>query len=388
MTAAAIEHSTILVCDQGGIILRVIQDGLGMVQDFAPPQTLTGLVDPGSFKQGLSFLVALKEQGATAGWELNAPVAGQIASLSFAGVMADGNLLVCISRPGAGVRTHIGLTTLQTEPDSTVYDEISRLNNDLINLQRELAKKNVELEKLNVRLERDNRALKQAEAEIRQQRNQLRGLATRLAEVKEIERKHLAKELHDQICQNLAGIALGLELLKIKAKQEPLDQLLNRLADVSVLVGQTGDTARDLMEGLGPTALGRYGLLGGLRQLGSRFTQRTGIEVEVQGEEAEPRLKPEVELAFFSIAQEALNNVAEHARASRVVITEKVEQTTVSLIIADNGKGLDLNLVTQPNLGRGWGLMIMQERAMAIAGTCRIESEPGQGTRVIVAVNR
>jgi signal transduction histidine kinase len=128
--------------------------------------------------------------------------------------------------------------------------------------------------------------------------------------------------------------------------------------------------------------------MGGLRYLRSRFSQGTGIALEILGEEPDPRLKPNVELALFRIAQEALNNAVRHARASKVVLTIKVDQDTVRLIIADNGIGFDQNMVTKPKGGRGWGLMTMTERAMEVGGQCRIASQPGQGTRVEVEVPR
>jgi PAS domain S-box-containing protein len=229
---------------------------------------------------------------------------------------------------------------------------------------------------------------KQAETEIIRQREELRGLAARLAEVEEAERQQLARELHDQVCQNLTSIAITIETLKIKAHQETLAHLLSRLSEASALAEQTGEITRDIMEGLRPTVLDHYGLTGGLRQLGSHFSQRTGINLEIQGEEPDFRLMPNVELALFRIAQEALNNVAKHSRASQVVLTEEVDQDTMRLIIADNGTGFNQNLVAQPKEGRGWGLMTMTERALAIGGICRIESQPGQGTRVTVEVSR
>jgi two-component system sensor histidine kinase UhpB len=174
----------------------------------------------------------------------------------------------------------------------------------------------------------------------------------------------------------------------IRAQREPLDHLLSRLADLGAVAEQTGEITRDIMEGLRPTVLDHYGLMGGLRQLGSQFSQRMGIDIEVQGEEADSRLTPKVELALFRIAQEALNNIAKHAQASQVVLTEECDVGTVRLIIADNGSGFDRNLVTQPKEGRGWGLMTMNERAVAVGGHCHVESQPGHGTRVIVEVSR
>jgi signal transduction histidine kinase len=256
------------------------------------------------------------------------------------------------------------------------------------NLECRIAERTADLERLNEDLERDNRALELAKAEISQQRNQLRTLSTRLVEVEETERQQLALELHDQVCQNLASINIVLETLMIRAQREPIDHLLSRLADLGAVAEQTGEITRDIMEGLRPTVLDHYGLMGGLRQLGSHFSQRTGIDTEILGEESDPRLNPNVELALFRIAQEALNNVAKHARDSQVVLTKEVNQGIVRLVIADNGTGFDQHLVAHPKNGRGWGLMTMTERAMAIGGHCRIESQPGQGTRVVVEVPR
>jgi two-component system, NarL family, sensor histidine kinase UhpB len=229
---------------------------------------------------------------------------------------------------------------------------------------------------------------KKAEAEIIRQKEELRGLAVRLAEVEEAERQQLARELHDQVCQNLASINISLETLMIRAQREPLDQLLSRLAEVGAVAEQTGEITRDIMEGLRPTVLDHYGLMGGLRQFGSQFSQRTGINLEILGEDADSPLKPNVELALFRIAQEALNNVFKHAGASHVALTKEMHQDSVRLIIADNGTGFDQNMLAYPKNGRGWGLMTMTERALAVGGHCRIESQPSQGTRVVVEVPR
>jgi len=228
---------------------------------------------------------------------------------------------------------------------------------------------------------------KQTEAEIIRQREELRGLAARLAEVEESERKQLARELHDQICQNLTSINIAMESIMIRAHKESLEQLLSRLAGIGVLAEQTSEIARNIMEGLRPTILDHYGLMGGLHQLGSQFSKRTGINIEVLGEDGDSRLNPNVELALFRIAQEALSNVAKYALATRVVLKKEIDQDGVRLVIADDGIGFDQNSVARPKEGHGWGLMTMSERAKAVGGTCRIESQPGQGTRVVVEVN-
>lgn len=229
---------------------------------------------------------------------------------------------------------------------------------------------------------------KRAEEEIIQQREELRGLAIRLAEVEESERQRLVRALHDEVCQNLAGIALTLGTLKLRAQQEPLDRLLSRLSDAVDLVNQTSEITRSIMEGLRPTVLDHYGLIGGLRQLAGQFIKQTGIDLEVLGEEAPTRQDPTTELAIFRIAQEALANVTKHAKATRVIISKEEKADVVRFVIADNGIGFDQAQVPKPMKGKKWGLITMSERAIAIGGTCYIESQPGQGTRVIMEVSR
>ena len=241
---------------------------------------------------------------------------------------------------------------------------------------------------LNTGIITDITAQKQAEEENLQQKEQLRRLTARLAEVQEIERQNLARELHDQVCQNLATLSLTLEAMKIRVRQEPVEQLLSRISYASALVLHTAGIAENMMEGLRPTVLDHYGLLGGLRWWTEQFSRRTGINVAVQGKEAAPRLAGWVELALFRIAQEALTNVARHAGASRVVLTEEVDADTVRLAIADNGHGFDPRPVGQAGGQPRWGLMTMSERAAAVGARFSIDSQPGQGTRVEVVVSR
>ncbi len=189
MISGAIQNSTILACDEGGKILKVAHDGLGIAGDLKPGQALGFLVDQGSFAKVLSFLVDLKERGAAHGWEVSAWIAGQFITLSFSGVAVNDTLVVFISRAGIEGQEGPGLTMVQDRLDSAVYDEISRLNNDLINLQRELAKKNVQLE-------RSNKALRHAVEE----------------------KTVLLKEVQHRVKNNLQMVAT---LLELQARNSP-----------------------------------------------------------------------------------------------------------------------------------------------------------------------
>ena len=234
----------------------------------------------------------------------------------------------------------------------------------------------------------DVTARKQAEEEVVRKRDQLRALAARLAEVEEAERQRLARELHDQVCQSLTALGLTLILLQTQMPRKAAPALLARLADAIVLVEQTGETIRDLMGELRPPMLDDYGLLSALHWYGGKFFGKTGIDVNVQGQEAAPRLAAPVELALFRIVQEAMDNVVKHAQATEVVLTEEVDNNSVRLVIADDGVGFDQERLGQPEGRHLWGFMTMSERATAAGGHCRIESQPGQGTRVVVEVSR
>jgi len=229
---------------------------------------------------------------------------------------------------------------------------------------------------------------KRAEAEIIRQSGQLRALAARLADVEETGREHLARELHDQVSQSLTALSLTLTLLQTQMPRKAAAKLQGRMAGAVALVDQIGETIRDVMAELRPPMLDDYGLLSALHWYGTEFSDKTGIGVDVQGQEAIPRLAAPVELGLFRIVQEAMANVAKHARATKILLTEAEANGTLRLVIADDGVGFDQERLGQPEGRHLWGLMTMSERAAAVGGRCRIDSQPGQGTRVVVEVSR
>jgi PAS domain S-box-containing protein len=229
---------------------------------------------------------------------------------------------------------------------------------------------------------------KRAQEEILRQSDQLRALAARLANVEETGRQHLARELHDQVCQSLTALSLTLTLLRTQMPRKAAAKIQGRMSEVVALVDQIAETIRDVMAQLRPPMLDDYGLLSALHWYAAEFSGKTGIGVDVQGQEAVPRLAAPVELALFRIVQKAMANVAKHARATKILLTEAEDNGTVRLVIADNGVGFDQERLGQPEGRRLWGLMTMSERAAAAGGRCRIDSQPGQGTLVVVEVSR
>jgi PAS domain S-box-containing protein len=237
-------------------------------------------------------------------------------------------------------------------------------------------------------IQRDITARKQAEETLQQYADRLRALSAQIADVTETERQQLALELHDQVGQNLSALGINLNIVRSQMPEQTTTAVRSRLDDSLSLLEQTAERIRDVMADLRPPVLDDYGLVAALHWYGERLTRRTDVVVSVEGDESIPRLAPRVENALFRIAQEALTNVVKHAQATQVAVTVTVDRETLCLSVADDGIGLDPAVLAEPDQWHGWGLLTMIERAEAVGGRCRIESDPGHGTRVIVEVDR
>ncbi len=232
---------------------------------------------------------------------------------------------------------------------------------------------------------RDITERRRAEEELRRYAGRLRSLTARLAEVAEKERQRLARELHDQVGQNLTALGINLNIIRAQAPEGMGALVQSRLEDSLALLEQTAERIRDLMADLRPPVLDDYGLVAALHWYGEQFTRRTGIAVTVSGEEPVSRPPVHVENALFRIAQEALTNVAKHAQASQVTLTVDLFGDALRLVVADDGLGFTPTKRAESE-ERGWGLLTMCERAQAVGGHCHVESYPGHGTRVVAEV--
>ncbi|MCX5811198.1 MAG: PAS domain S-box protein [Proteobacteria bacterium] len=232
---------------------------------------------------------------------------------------------------------------------------------------------------------------KQAEKRLKKSQEKLKSLAAKLAETEEDKRQRLAQELHDKLGQNLTAIGINLNIIKSKLPDEVKESIKSHIDDSIALVGQTAECVRDLMAELRTPVLDDYGLVVALKWYGEQYAGRTGIQVIVQGLEPEPRLERRIEQAMFHIFQEALTNTAKHAKATKIAVRIEERNRTVKLIIKDNGIGFDYHRLIvsgRRNAYRGWGLMIMTERAETIGGHLHIESAPGKGTMVVIEIIR
>jgi two-component system sensor histidine kinase UhpB len=229
---------------------------------------------------------------------------------------------------------------------------------------------------------------KRMEEELRNTHEQLRALSARLSQAEEGERKRIARELHDQVGQNLTALGINLNMLRVRLSDILTPETDSRLNDSLNLLEETVMKIRDLMTDLRPSVLDDYGLTAAIRWYGEQFSHRTGVEIVVEGRKFEPRLSPEVEITLFRIVQELLTNVAKHAMASRVTVSLAEDDGIVLLTIADNGVGFDPLISDQSGKQGGWGLLNIRERTESIGGRLTVESKPGHGTRVGINIRR
>jgi two-component system sensor histidine kinase UhpB len=229
---------------------------------------------------------------------------------------------------------------------------------------------------------------KRVEEELRGTHDRLRALSARLSQAEENERKRIARELHDQVGQNLTALGINLNMLRIGLSDVLTPGIDSRLNDSLNLLEETVMKIRDVMTDLRPSVLDDYGLTAAIRWYSEQFSNRTGIEVVVEGCKFEPRLSPEVEITLFRIVQELLTNVAKHADASRITVGIIEEREKVSVTVTDNGIGFHPADSGAAERERGWGLLNIRERAESIGGRLTVESRPGGGTRVEIDMVR
>jgi len=230
-----------------------------------------------------------------------------------------------------------------------------------------------------------------AEERMREQAGQLLELSARLAQIAEADRADFARMLHDAMGQNLTGLSFQLHALLDGSPPAADPKVRERLLDCLSMVNGMADASRELGDSMRPSVLDDYGLEPAIRAYGDRFAARTALALRYRVvEPAGPRLVRAAEIAIFRIVQEALTNVARHANATEVTVSLDEMPGRIQIEVADNGAGFDVAASRHEAAGerRPFGILLMQRRAEAVGGSCRVVSQPGRGTRVIVEVPR
>src|SRR5436190_1053573 len=201
----------------------------------------------------------------------------------------------------------------------------------------------------------------------------------RVVEAQELERRRLARELHDETGQAFTSILLGLKALEERMEDPGARAAVEELRG---LVVSTLQDVRRLAVELRPSALDDFGLVAALERLTESFAQQTGIAVDFQTALADERLPAEVETALYRIVQESLTNVVKHARARRVSILLARKNGAVKAVVEDDGRGFDPAEETED----GFGLVGMRERLALLGGRLEVESGRDAGTTIAAEV--
>ena len=210
-------------------------------------------------------------------------------------------------------------------------------------------------------------------------------LRRKLLHAQEEERRRIARELHDQMGQNLTALNVGLKSLLDRQSRSGLGSRVQHLQELAT------QTARDLHRvavELRPAALDDLGLVKAIRALTETWSTRYGIDVDFEAGQYQPAgISSEIETILYRIIQEALNNVAKHSGATRVALVLRYAADHVHAIIEDDGRGFDARMASQSGNGSGrLGLLGIQERLGMVGGNFKVESAPERGATLLIRI--
>jgi signal transduction histidine kinase len=207
-----------------------------------------------------------------------------------------------------------------------------------------------------------------------------RRLIQRIVDSQEEERKHIARELHDQVGQSLMALLLWVQS-DCQFRQSPASfcpQLESKIRELA-------DEIHRLTWGMRPSILDHYGLDTALGRYLEEISRKTNIEIDYQsnGPSDAGRLPDRLEVSVYRVVQEAITNVVRHAKARRVSVVLLRSRQDVTVLVEDDGCGFD---PAAPPAGARLGLTGMRERATLFGGVCTVESEPGHGTTIRIKI--
>jgi len=222
---------------------------------------------------------------------------------------------------------------------------------------------------------------KNAEKALREQQELLRELSAHHDSVREGERAHIAREIHDELGQALTALKMDLSLLTLKFG-EATPQIREQVQELKGRVDAIIQVVRDVATALRPAALD-LGILPGVEWLVEEFQKRSGIRCTVSVVDSDIAVGEDRSIVLFRIIQESLTNVSRHANARKVQILLDHDAERIRLDVEDDGVGFDVDSARRK---KTFGLLGIQERVIMLRGELRITSAPGHGTRVSVSM--
>ena len=215
----------------------------------------------------------------------------------------------------------------------------------------------------------------------------LRAMSRHLVEMQEAERRRLSRELHDCAGQPLAGLAISLDIVRGELPAGASDALRTRLSYCKACADDMMDWMRGALDELRPTMLDSLGLAPALRKLARELPHPAPFEATVKVAGEPWPLEHDVALALFRIVQESLVNASRHSGVPSVLVSLDYREASLTVVVEDLGRGFDPDRDRRAK-PRGFGLLVMHERATAVGARLAVESAPGAGTRIVVEAAR
>lgn len=233
-------------------------------------------------------------------------------------------------------------------------------------------------------IELENRVMERTQ-QIRQSRNKVENLLKKLISSQEDERKRIARELHDDILQDISAFLIKLDICKLypeRISEEKIEEMRS-------IALKTIDGIHTVIQNLRPSILDDLGLEAAIKWLLDKHLGEKGINHYLTiHAETDKRFDPRVEITLFRIIQESIMNIARHSDAENVIVVLKTEGDSVVVEIEDDGEGFDVHSALRhaTDGGRGLGILGMKERASLLDGRLQVCSSPGKGTKVSLKI--
>ncbi len=335
-----------------------------------------GCHDPSQHLNGVlltDISMAPLESSLTKGiwWNFLWWIAAILVTVIIANIVVDRFVLHRLQGLTHAIR-ELGLGQRSSPLPENYDDEVSQVSLAFNEMARQVEKRNAENQHLSEDLLRQN--------------SEKGELLHRLITAQEDERARVARDLHDDLGQALAGLSLQTEAIKTFLLTNP-EKALSILDQTQDLIGATSEQMYNMILALRPSVLDDLGLVAALRVHAERLLRGTGIQFTLDSSDLAQRLPPDVETALYRIFQEALNNVVHHSHASKVSLCLSVENQIFRGEIVDNGQGFDVDAArSNHNKPQGFGLLGMQERVLQYHGQIEVLSSTANGTQIVITV--
>jgi PAS domain S-box-containing protein len=212
---------------------------------------------------------------------------------------------------------------------------------------------------------------------------EIRLLASHLQEIREEERAVIAREIHDELGQQLTGLKMDMSWISKRLYLQDNGQIKQKIDGTLKLLDVTIKTVRRIATDLRPSILDNLGLIAAIEWQSEDFEKRTGIITRFTADMNEFDFSPQMAIGLFRICQESLTNIARHAEAKNSYITLQQKNGELLLTITDNGKGFDVDKISHK---KTLGLIGMRERALMMGGEYEMVSEKGKGTTLFIRI--